>query len=67
MGDHSAPLTMTMIMTGGIVQHYMVEGGGSLTVITVSLLVPILVNRRMISSCGMLDHQHPSLTSHMWR
>ena len=67
MGDHSAPLTMTMMKAVGIVQHYMVEGGGSVTAITVSLLVPILVDRVMINLCGVLDHHLPTLTSHMWR
>ena len=67
MENHSAPLTMIMmIIAVGIVQQVMVEGGGSEAAIAVSLLVPILVEVRMISSCGIMDHQN-TLISHMWR
>ena len=56
MGNHSALLTMTMmIIAVGIVQHVLVEGGGLLPAITVSLLVPILLGGHMISSCGMME------------
>ena len=44
MDNHSALLMMTMTtITVKIVQHYMVEGGGSRAAITVSLLVLILL------------------------
>ena len=66
MDNHSAPLTMTMTtITVGIVQHVMVEGGGSGTATTVSLLVNILLKIHGTGSTGVMDI-HPVM-SHMWR
>ena len=65
MENHSAPLTMTMMIMVGIVQHYMVEGGGLLAATTVSLLVPTPVEIYGMRSIGALE-QHP-VQSHMWK
>ena len=59
MGNHSAPLTMIMMIEVGIVQHYMVEGGGSVNATTVSLLVTM--NRTI----GMMGQDLKIF--HMWR
>ena len=56
MENHLPHLTMIMIIVAvRIVQHVMVEGGGLIPAITVSLLVPILLGGHMISSCGMME------------
>ena len=65
MENHSAPLMMTMMIMVGIVQHYLVEGGGLLAATTVSLLVATPVEIHGMGSIGALE-QCP-VQSHMWK
>ena len=65
MENHSAPLTMTMMIMVGIVQQNVVEGGGLVPAITVSLLVATPVEIHGMGSIGALE-QCP-VQSHMWR
>ena len=71
MGDHSALLTVTMMITTvWAVQHIMVEDGGLVPVITVSLLVNILQENLMKTSTGVMGVELLHLiTAHMrrWR
>ena len=67
MGDHSALLTMIMIIkTVRVVQQIMVEGGGSVPATTVSLLVATVQGTSTKTFIGVMGVMHLT-TFHMWR